>query len=185
MKYTVVVNQEIKKANISFTEATLYAKQQVASGNKVTVRRSQDSDAQAVIEDILNNTVHLQSPDQRCLSSGTLSGQLGDKTMKITRIDFATTSEIVVVNKIDDTGARAIVVESKQYPIKQLEWMLQWCEANGYVIRRFAPLGARAWLGATPRMVRNRSEIMKKRRELEMYPVDGLQLNAVNLALDC
>ena len=104
---------------------------------------------------------------------------------KVTRIDFATTSEIVVVNKIDDSGPRAVILASQQHPIEQYAGMLEWCEANGYVVRRYAPLGARAWLGTTPRVVRNRQQIMKKRRELEMNPVTGLEVSALDLALDC
>lgn len=103
----------------------------------------------------------------------------------VTRIDFAIAQDIVVVNKIAETGTRAIVVESSEKKDNELDEMLAWCESNGWVVRRYAPLGARAWKGAAPRPVRTSGQIRRKRDELMKYPVPGLNVSALNLAYDC
>jgi len=105
---------------------------------------------------------------------------------KITRIDFALTSDLVVVNKIDDgtTARTAVVVDSSIKERAKLDEMLSWCEANGWSVRRYFPLGARAWKGQ-PRVIRTRDQIRKKHADLTNHPVDGLQLHALDLAYDC
>lgn len=105
----------------------------------------------------------------------------------ITRIDFALTgAESVIVNKIDDLSAagRAIVVESNPKPASEFEKMVKWCEENGWTVRRFLPLGARAWKGE-PRPVRDSSSIRRKRDDLTRYPIPGLNVVALDLAYDC
>ena len=105
----------------------------------------------------------------------------------VSRIDFSVAGDVIVVNKIDDQTipGRAIVTNSRQHPKSELDKMIAWCEANGFHVRRFLPLGARAWFGALPRPVRRRGQTQRKRSELERYPVEGLQLQALDLVYDC
>lgn len=106
----------------------------------------------------------------------------------ISRIDFALTSnDAVIVNKIDDTtqAGRAIVVESCPKPKSEFEKMLEWCAANGWVVRKFLPLGARAWKGEEPRPVRDAGQIKRKRDTLTRDPIPGLNVVALDLAYDC
>lgn len=109
-----------------------------------------------------------------------------EQRTKVTRIDFTVAGDIVVVNKIDDqtVAGRAIVINSCQYLLSSMEEMLSWCEANSFVVRRYFPLGARAWFGRV-RPVRTAGQIQRKRSELTRYPVEGLQIHTVDLAYDC
>lgn len=104
---------------------------------------------------------------------------------EITRIDFATTADVVVVNKLVEEPARARVIDSAQKPAAELDKMLAWCEANGWTVHRFAPLGARAWKGNAPRPVRTANKTIAKRDELTRHPVPGLNVVALDLLYDC
>ena len=110
--------------------------------------------------------------------------QQAAEKQEITRIDFATTADLVVVNKLVEEPTRAWVYDSSQKPAIELDKMLAWCESNGWTVRRFAPLGARAWKGA-PRPIRTAAQIIKRRAELTMRPVPGLNVVALDLAYDC
>jgi hypothetical protein len=108
-----------------------------------------------------------------------------EQKLEITRIDFATTADLVVVNKLVEEPTRAWVFDSTQKPATELETMLAWCEANGWTVRRFLPLGARAWKGTAPRPIRTAGQIIKRRDELTRRPVPGLNVIALDLAYDC
>ena len=112
---------------------------------------------------------------------------MGAGKIVVTRIDFALAGDVVVVNKIDDmtVAGRSIVVDSNEKPASELDKMLAWCETNGFVVRRYAPLGARAWRGERPRPVRTKAAVIKKHADLLAYPVKGLQVHALDLAYDC
>jgi len=102
----------------------------------------------------------------------------------ITRIDFVTTEEMVVVNKVYEgvlRGNRDIVVDTKQHPIAKFEGMLDWCEKNGWIVRRFEPRGARAWKGSEPRPVRTKKAIKKLAMRLQR---DGFDSNRFDLRYD-
>ena len=104
--------------------------------------------------------------------------------MGITRIDFTVAGDIIVVNKLDELPDRPVVVEQRQHPKENLDTMLKWCEDNGFAVRRFLPLGARAWRGNV-RPIRTSAQIRRRRDELMRYPVDGLNVVALDLAYDC
>jgi len=107
------------------------------------------------------------------------------KQLNVTRIDFTTVGDQIVVNKIDDqTTDHSIIVENSQKSASSLEDMLTWCEGNGWTVRRFAPLGARAWKGGL-RPVRTAIQIKRKRDELTLHLVEGLNVVALDLAYDC
>jgi len=51
-----------------------------------------------------------------------------------------------------------------------LERALQWCEANGYVVRRWGKhdgiqAGARAWRGEKPWVIRTAGQIIRRRKQ--------------------
>jgi len=109
------------------------------------------------------------------------------KRLPVTRIDFSVGGEVVVVNKVAERltpDGRDIVLESTQKALAELDAMLAWCESHGWVVRRYLPLGARAWKGDQPRLVRTREQIQKKRAELVRRPVPGLEAHALDLAFD-
>lgn len=106
------------------------------------------------------------------------------KEVHITRIDFAVADQSVVVNKLVEIDGRAIVIETSTKPLAELETMLTWCASHGWTVRRYAPLGARAWKGAA-KPVRTAGQIQKRRAEMEKYPVPGLQVHALDFAYDC
>lgn len=109
--------------------------------------------------------------------------------LTVTRMDFTLidNGRQVVVMKFDDqtVPARAIPVSDPSVkPGADFETMLTWCIDHGWTVRRFAPLGARAWKG-TARVVRTAGQIIKKRDELTRYPVPGLNVVSLDLAYDC
>lgn len=102
----------------------------------------------------------------------------------ITRIDFAIAGELVIVNKLTELPERAIVLETAQYPVAKLDEMLAWCEAHDWEVRRFSPLGARAWKGEK-RPVRTAARIKRMRDELTARQVAGLNVHTLDLLFDC
>jgi len=107
--------------------------------------------------------------------------------MKPTRIDFTIADGNVLIQKLDDETvmARAIPVEQTQKPAAQLDTMLAWCESHGWHVRRYLPLGARAWKGDAPRVVRTEYRIKKKRAQLTRQQIPGLNVHALDLRYDC
>lgn len=109
--------------------------------------------------------------------------------VQVTRIDFALTGdgEHVIINKFDDLSVtgRAIIISSTVKPADQFETMVAWCVQHAWTVRRFLPLGARAWKGPAPRPVRGTAQIQRKRDDLLRYPVAGLNVVALDLAYDC
>ena len=70
---------------------------------------------------------------------------------------------------------------NKDIPLDQ---MVAWLEDNGWTVRKW-PKGARGWLGDL-RPIRTRSEIMRKRSQLQKYPPPELEgiVHTLELALD-
>jgi len=107
-------------------------------------------------------------------------------TPQVTRFDLTLAGDKLVANKLDDVTnpLRAIVVESVVLPADNFEGILTWCADNGWTIRVFLPIGARAWKGAA-RPVRNSLQIRRLRSELTAQNISGLNVHTLDLAYDC
>ena len=113
---------------------------------------------------------------------------------KITRIDFYCASDgKIAVNKYYDGwneyGGGLPLYHHKLHNDLNLEFALNWCENNGFIVRRWHG-GARAFYKEL-RPVRTAEQIrrMRKKINMEMYLGSGkhpagIQTHAVDLAYD-
>jgi hypothetical protein len=89
------------------------------------------------------------------------------------RIDFAVVPSGVAVTKFWLIDGRSIPLHGGEMKPAgfDLEEALDWCEANGYTVRRWDG-GARAWKGE-PWPVRTRTQILRKRSAVERMVFAG------------
>lgn len=111
---------------------------------------------------------------------------MSERHPNITRLDFNVVVKfgetLTMVNKIEEMPERSVVVESKLSEMT-LEQSVEWCQKHGWVTRQWHG-GARAWKGNEPRPVRTAGQIMARRRELERWPIEGIEVHAIDLKYD-
>jgi len=100
----------------------------------------------------------------------------------ITRVDMFSTPTGIFVCKYAD-GWKIGTPPCKRYTIedKSLDELVSMF-SDPWQVRRWSG-GARAWRGDL-KPIRSRNQILQKRESLTRYPIPGVELHTLNLALD-